>query len=199
MNVRQVMTVDVVAVDPQRSIRDVAALFAARRINGAPVIDRGELTGIVTSTDLMRAAEDGRSCSVGDVMSRDVVTLTEGMTVAEATRVLARDGLHRAPVLRGTKVVGMVTRTDLLRPYLRTDGEIHADVEETLSRSMGITHRELHARVLDGVVFLEGTVSSGRDHGLLLRLVSRSTGVVDVIDHVRVAPAPGAPSPNGEG
>lgn len=193
MKIGQLMSVDLIVAHPDDPVAELLGRFAAKRINGAPVAVDGQLVGIVTTTDLMRSWEQP-GVRVRDVMTREVVTLTEDMTVAEAARVLARAGLHRAPVLRDAMVVGMLTRTDLLRPHLRTDAEIDADIEQIIAGPLGIERSALHARVLDGMVFLEGAVPSRRVHALLMQLVSSSAGVVDVVDHVRITPLHAAAS-----
>lgn len=188
MQVRDLMTVRVVCVSPEMSLHDVAHLFLDRHISGAPVLDDDRVIGIVTKTDLIRGEEEGRG-AVNEVMTTDVIVLTEKMPVTEATRVMFRHDVNRAPVVRGDRLVGFVTRSDLLRPHLRTDDEILADIEHgVLSGALGLSPRVMVVRVLDGVVFLEGPVRDEQQHTMLRRLVVAVPGVVDVVDHTQVAP-----------
>lgn len=190
MLVRDLMTVAVVTASPDASLKETARLFVAREVSGAPVVtDRGELVGMVTKSDLLREHEQG-SRLVREVMSSEVISLTETMTVTQAARILVHHRIRRAPVLRGGAIVGIVAQLDLLRPYIRTDDEILADIEqEVLVGALALSPRLLRARVHDGVVVLEGPVQSAQQHALLRRLVVAVPGVVELIDGAVIAPA----------
>ena len=114
-------------------------------------------------------------------MTAPVVTLTEEDSVPEAARVLRRHRIKRAPVVREGRVVGIVTQSDLLRPYLRTDAEIRADVEEALLHG-DVDPRGIDIRVAEGVVTLEGAVGDARRRRLLTMLARSIDGVIDVVD-----------------
>jgi len=191
MRVRDVMTVGVVAVAPTTRLKEVASLLVGARVSGLPVVDEGKLVGIVTESDLMPLHEGTPGHPVqtaADVMTRKVVTLVEEMTVTSAARVLERHRVKRAPVMRGDRMVGIVSRGDLLRPYLRTDLEIRAEVEELiLAGSLGVRAGEVQVLVEDGVVQLDGEVESERLRAIVSRLVRSVDGVVDVVDNVTVA------------
>lgn len=191
MLVRDVMTVGVVTVTPETPLKEVASLLVGARVSGVPVVEAGRLVGIVSESDILPVHEGApvhRAQTASDVMTTKVVTLVEGMTVTEAARVLQRHRIKRAPVTRGETLVGIVTRADLLRPYLRTDSEILAEIEDSvLSRALGISPREVTAGVTDGVVRVEGELPSRRLQAILLRLVRSVDGVVDVEDETKVA------------
>jgi len=188
MQVRDIMSVGVVHLEPDTPVERARATFLDAGISGAPVIRDGVLIGIVTKTDLIRS-DLGPRDRVADIMTPEVITLSERMSVAQAARILLRHDIHRAPVIRGERIVGIVTRSDLLRPYARTDGEIQADVEhDIVARALSSGPRLIHVRVLDGVVFLEGAVRDEREHGLGRRLAAAVPGVVDIVDHLQVAP-----------
>jgi CBS domain-containing protein len=121
-------------------------------------------------------------------MTRPVITLTEEDTVTQAARVLQRHKVKRAPVLRQGVLVGMITRSDLLRPYLRTDSEIRADVEQALlGDGLGLTRDRLEVRVEEGVVHLHGLVVDRRQRAVTVRLARGVDGVIDVHDQLQVA------------
>lgn len=199
MRVRDVMSVAVVAIAPQSGIREIAQLFLEHRIGGAPVVDgSGRLLGVVSASDLLRAGRNGGPSprTAGEVMSTDVLTLEEEMGVSEAARALERRAVKRAPVIRGGRLVGIVTRSDLLRPYLRTDSEIRAEVEmDVLVGTLGLSAREVQVSVRDGVVRLAGSVAGPGLHRILRRMVGSVDGVVGVDDGLAV---PG-PIGNGDG
>jgi CBS domain containing-hemolysin-like protein len=106
-----------------------AKLLVEHGVSGVPVIDAGRVIGVLSESDILPLHEERPARPVrtaADVMTAPVITLTEEATVTEAARVLERHRVKRAPVLRGGVLVGIITRGDLLRPYLRTDSEILA-------------------------------------------------------------------------
>ncbi|HEX9824702.1 MAG TPA: CBS domain-containing protein [Actinomycetota bacterium] len=189
MLVRDVMTVGVVTVSPETSLKEVAGLLLGAKVSGVPVVDGGRVVGIVSESDLLPLREGTAGHPVArasDVMTRKLISLVEEMSVTEAARVLQRHRIKRAPVMRGGRLVGIVTRGDLLRPYLRTDTEILVDVEESvLVRGMQLSPREVRVSVTDGVVSLKGEVPDPRTRSILLRLVRSIDGVVDVVDRLK--------------
>ncbi len=176
------MTVQVITVAPTTSVKEIAQILLGAHIGGVPVVDDGALVGIVTSTDILAMVPNiDRMRTARDIMQHDPITLREEASVAAAARVLARNRIKRAPVVRDGKVVGMITRSDLLRPYLRTDSEIQADIEDAvLLHGLGISPRDVHVCVTEGVVELEGTLPDASLEPMLLKLVRAVDGVVDV-------------------
>jgi predicted transcriptional regulator len=124
-------------------------------------------------------------------MTRPVISLMEEDSVTQAARVLQRHRVKRAPVLRRGILVGMITRSDLLRPYLRTDLEIRADVEEALfGDGLGLIPDRIDVSVEGGVVRLQGIVRDGRHQALTVRLARSVEGVIDVVDDLQGAATP---------
>jgi CBS domain-containing protein len=192
MNVRDVMSTRLIAVRREEPLKQLATMLVRNRIGGVPVTDaEGHVLGIVSETDLQptREGAPGRSIrTAADVMTRPVITLTETDTVTQAARVLQRHKVKRAPVLRQGVLVGMITRSDLLRPYLRTDSEIRADVEQVLlADGLGLNRDRLDVRVEAGVVCLEGRVADRRQQAITVRLARGVEGVIDVVDDLQVA------------
>lgn len=184
------MTVGLITAGLDTPVKELAQLIIGARIGGLPVLDGDELVGIVTSTDLLANEPSLAARTAQDVMTPSPVTLTEDMTVSGAARMLQKNGIKRAPVMRGKRLVGVVTRADLLRPYLRTDSEILAEVEnDVLVRALGLSPRELRVRVDNGVVSLAGTLPNDHVRALLVRLVRSVAGAVDVLDYLSVAGA----------
>jgi CBS domain-containing protein len=191
MFVRDVMTTRLLTVTPETPLKELAGLLVRNRIGGVPVVGaEGQVLGIVSESDLQPTKEGapGRPIRIAEhVMTRPVITLTEEDTVTQAARVLQRHRIKRAPVLRQGLLVGMVTRGDLLRPYLRTDSEIRADVEETLfGDSLGLGGGRVDVRVDGGVVLLRGLVDGPRQRALSVRLARTVEGVIDVVDDLEV-------------
>lgn len=186
------MTTRLLTVRPETPLKELARVLVHNRIGGVPVTDgEGHVLGIVSETDLQPTKQEAPLRPVRtavDVMTRPVITLTEDDTVTQAARVLQRHRVKRAPVLRRGVVVGMITRSDLLRPYLRTDSEIRADVEEVLfGDGVGLILERLDVRVESGVVRLQGLVADRRQQAVTVRLARGVEGVIDVIDQLQVA------------
>ena len=135
-----VMTADVVSVEPDTPVRDIAQLLYTRRISGVPVVEQGRLIGIVSEGDLIGHAaaigEQRRSWwlsafmddrlsardyakthgrTARDVMTSNVVTVEEATTLAEIAKTLERHRIKRVPVVRNDTLVGIVTRGNLLQ------------------------------------------------------------------------------------
>lgn len=186
VRVKDIMSVRVITVTPQTPVKEVATLLVERGVSGVPVVKDGKVIGIVSESDILPLHEERPARPVrtaADLMTEPVITLTEEATVTEAARVLERHRVKRAPVLRHGVLVGIVTRGDLLRPYLRTDSEILASAEHAIAEQ-GLSPRHVQAAVRDGVVTLDGAVGTKRERAVLLRLVRSIDGVVDVVDRV---------------
>jgi CBS domain-containing protein len=146
MRIRDIMSTPVVTVPERMTLADVARLMLERNIGGVPVVRAdGRMCGIVTESDfsarrrpvpfsllrlpslfghwLQGAVEqtyrEARSMTAAEIMSEDVVTVTEDQPVDEAVRRMCDGNVHRLPVVRHGVPVGMVTRQDLLRLMLR--------------------------------------------------------------------------------
>lgn len=183
--VGDVMTRDVVSVGPDTSFKACADLMRIHQVSGLPVLNQNRLVGIVTEADLMRSVATGAkpsAVSAGDVMTRDVTTVTASMTVAGAARLMFERNVKRLPVLDSTKrLVGIVSRRDVLRVFLRTDEAIRKEVAHGILDEMPLLGRgRVTVTVRDGVVRLEGEVDNGSLTSLLVRLILGVPGVVGV-------------------
>jgi len=153
MNVKDLMTREVVTVTPDAHLRDVAAKFLEHDISGAPVCDaEGRVLGVISKTDILhkeqgpvytprrrflarRAAEKASKAdarTVRDAMTRPAVTVSAFMSVAGAARLMLEQGVHRLPVVSGDKIVGILTDTDLVRAFTRPDEVIAAEIRDEL-------------------------------------------------------------------
>ena len=112
MNVNEIMTTDVVIVQDQSAVEDAARLLARHRISGLPVVNQaGALIGMVTEYDLI--ATQGHT--VADIMSRSVITVSPDTPVEELTHLLTNQRIRRVPVLDDNRLVGIVSRSDLVK------------------------------------------------------------------------------------
>jgi len=112
MKVKEIMTSDVISVSEESTIEDAARILARHRISGLPVMNAaGSLTGLVTEYDLI--SKQGHA--IADIMSRSVISVTEDTDVEEVSHLLTNRRIRRVPVLRGDQLVGIVSRSDLVR------------------------------------------------------------------------------------
>lgn len=112
MLARDIMTSHVISVSPTAAIREVADLLAEYRISGVPVVDeQGQLLGVVTEADLI--SKQGKTAT--DIMSARVVTVHEATPVDEIAQILTSNRFKRVPVMRDDKLVGIVSRADIVR------------------------------------------------------------------------------------
>src|SRR5262245_35803585 len=112
MKARDIMTAGVISISEDSTIEDAARLLARHRISGLPVVNgAGALVGLVTEYDLI--AKEGHT--VADIMSRGVISVSPDTDVEEVSHLLANRRIRRVPVLQGDRIVGIVSRSDLVR------------------------------------------------------------------------------------
>lgn len=118
MKVGEIMTRDVISVAEDASVREVARLLDRHRISGLPVCDGdGHMVGLISEFDLIAKPD---SHSAGDAMTRDVISVMEDTSVDEVRYLLVHRRIKRVPVLRGQRLVGIVSRADLVREIALT-------------------------------------------------------------------------------
>jgi CBS domain-containing protein len=193
VRVRDVMSSPVVCVPPDMPLKEVADLLVTRAISAVPVVDGGELVGIVSEADLvpLELAPDPRAHLIppadlpghlpkvaGEAMTRTVVALPEDADAAEAGRLMLERRIKSVPVLRGRRVVGIVARRDLLEVLARSDEDIARKLDALLAAELG-SPCPYRVTVRDGVVELTGPAdpTSRRLASLLARGVP---GVLEV-------------------
>jgi CBS domain-containing protein len=112
MKAREIMTRDVISILDQATVEDAARILARNRISGLPVVNEGGmLMGLVTEHDLI--AKQGRQ--VTDIMSRGVITVSPDTEVEAVQHLLTNQRIRRVPVVEDGRVVGIVSRSDLVR------------------------------------------------------------------------------------
>ena len=118
MKVGDIMTPNVLSVTEDAPVRDVARMLDRHRISGVPVCDGGgHMVGLVSEFDLIAKPE---ARTAGEAMTRDVISVMEGTSVDEVRYLLVSRRIKRVPVLRGTRLVGIVSRADLVREIALT-------------------------------------------------------------------------------
>lgn len=215
IKVGDLMTDEVVSVVPATSFKEVAKLLAQYNISGLPVLDEeDQVVGVVSESDLVNrqaarhlvpsdspnaatgtAVSPGAEFMAAEVMSTPAVTVHADETAPDAARLMMRSGVERLPVVDDEdRLVGIVTRRDLLSLFLRPDAEIRRRfLEDVLVGTMGLGAEAVAVHVIDGVVTLEGQLESRSQIAILTRLAEQLDGVVAVVSHVTAhadAPAP---------
>ena len=207
--IRDVMTPEVVTVGEQASFKEIAATMAERRVSALPVLDdEGRVAGIVSEADLLLKEEfpegpagggrrfQGRrqrverakaaGATAAELMSAPAVTVGPDASVAEAARLLHRHGIKRLPVVDPAgPLLGIVSRADLLKVFLRSDAEIAQEIrQEVLLRAMWVNPDSVTIQVRDGVVTLAGQLERRSMIPIAVSLVHGIDGVVDVVDRL---------------
>ena len=147
MLVGERMTKPAITIRPDTSMPDALDLMRKEHIRRLPVVDkRGQLVGIVTEADLLKASpSEATSLSIYEItyllsklpverlMTRKVITVTEDMPLEEAARIMADNGIGGLPVMRNKEVVGIITETTLFRIFLEMLGGRRAGIRVTVS------------------------------------------------------------------
>jgi CBS domain-containing protein len=115
MVAKEIMTKNVVKIGPTASVKQLANLLTRHRISGVPVVENGKIVGIATHADLL--GKKGRQ--VRSIMSAPVLTVSEETPVEAIANVLSRHRIKRVPVVRGNRLVGIVSRADIVRALAR--------------------------------------------------------------------------------
>lgn len=203
MKVQEIMTSDVLTIGPEAEIRDVARIFVEHAISGLPVCGaQREILGVVSEGDILfkeqgprgqsalshfsgkasKEFEKALAVKVSEAMTAPAITISPYSSVAEAAGLMSEHGINRLPVMKRGKLVGIVTRTDLVRAFVRSDEEIGREIREDVLRDTLWLEVPAAVRVdVDrGVVRLNGHMQTSSDASLLVRLVGRVPGVVSV-------------------
>ncbi len=234
MKVREVMARTVVSVRRETPLKDVAALMVEHGISGVPVVDeQGAVLGVVSEADFIvkeRGLEGirhrplarfvGESDEVraeiakvvaetaGSAMSSPAITIEADRPVREAAALMIERAINRLPVVEEGRLVGIVTRADLVRAYVRSDREIERVIrDEVLVKELWVDPADIQVTVERGVVRLRGTVDRRSTAELVTRYIARVEGIVAVesdlgwrLDDREIkAPAPDYISPFGRG
>ncbi len=209
--VGSVMTMDVVRAVYGTPFKEVARLLADHRISGLPVVDEDDrVTGVISETDLMahqaatpdpdepsrgfrfatlrptarRRTAKATARRAGQLMSTPPVTVHADDTIIEAARTMAQRHVERLPVLdEEDRLVGIVTRRDLLQVFLRPDADIRDEViDEVLVRAMWLAPSSIDVSVSEGVVTLAGQLERKSETAIAASMTRQIDGVVAVVD-----------------
>lgn len=202
--VRDLMTTDPMTVPPGASFQAVVRALFERDVHAAPVVDDdGRLLGVVSASDLTCHEQEPLAWTrLLGRQGRDSLRKARGRTAADLMTTPARTVSADAPVCRATRemyehhvgqlvvtdqdgrVEGVLTRRDVLRPFLRDDSEVQREVEQAVSRAIGDCPSRLEVAVEEGVVLLSGFVERRSCAWAAAAAASEVPGVVDVEDEL---------------
>ncbi|MGV9452509.1 CBS domain-containing protein [Streptomyces sp. NPDC003635] len=192
--VSDVMTHTVVAVGSEAPFKEIVALLDEWKVSALPVLaGEGRVVGVVSEADLLlkeefRDTEEGDladrlkagAVTAGELMSAPAVTVHADATLAEAARIMARRHVKRLPVVDGVGLLqGVVSRSDLLKVFLRADEEIAEEIRGEIVGRLPFT-TPLTVSVTEGVVTLGGALPDRTLVPVLARAVRAVEGVVDI-------------------
>jgi CBS domain-containing protein len=217
----QIMTSPVITVSPETPVREIAALLFHYRISAVPVLRQGRMVGIVSEADLLQrheiatdSGDDGRAwwlrifssgdspteyvkahaMKAVDIMNPEIVSVSEDATVAKIARLLTKHRIKRVPVMHGSRLVGIVSRSNLVRA-LATQGRDRppdrpAD-DESIRREL-VAELERHpwwhaiysnVTVTQGVVHFHGLIDSAEERRAARVAAENVAGVRAIEDH----------------
>jgi CBS domain-containing protein len=224
MQAKDLMTKKVITVDPDAPVSKIAKLLLDRRVSAMPVIDAtGAIVGIVSEGDIMRRPETGtdrpsswwlqlvqgpnenamdyvksHGIYAKDVMTREVTTVKEDAPLAEIAELLEKRGIKRVPVMREGKLVGIISRADLLRglaaskqvhPPHTGDHALREAAEAAVEKHAGLGGIFVSITVTNGVARIWGGVELPATKDAIRVAVEEVPGITTVENHVNVFPA----------
>jgi CBS domain-containing protein len=212
VKIGEVMTTPVVTVNPTTQYKEIVELLLAWNVSGLPVVDfDDQLVGVVTEADLLpkegyshhrpRAlgvvadvlwgrehhwASKADGLTAGEVMTTSVVTCSPTDEVDNVARRMLNRGVKRLPVVDDGKLVGIVSRKDILAIFDRPDEEIAQEISGMLTDPRCLPEdNHIRAQVRDGVVVLTGDVRLRSDVQVVAAVIGRVRGVIDVVDRLQ--------------
>jgi CBS domain-containing protein len=219
MKARDIMVSPVITAKPSSTVKEVAKLMLDRRISAVPVVDEnGELAGIISEGDLMRRAEIGtqprhswwlqvlsgddalaneyvkaHARKVADVMTRNVITASPDTPLHEIARLLERHSIKRVPIVKDGKLVGIVSRANLLQALASSRQDQETPLADGTIRERLLAHLNnqpwahtllLNVTVNSGVVDLWGITGSDAERKAIRVAAETTPGVTAVNDHL---------------
>lgn len=221
MKVRDIMSTKVVTASPSTTIRDIAGLMVEKHVSGLPVLsDSGTLVGMVSEGDLLRRPELGtqkhrrrwvsffsgvdeqareftktHALRAGDVMTKQVIHVSEQTPLGDVVGLMEKHNIKRLPVLSDGKLVGIVSRADLLRalaarqanplpPPAESDATIRAAMNEVLKNEEWAMSAMVNVIVSEGAVHLWGVIDSDDQRQALRVAAENIPGVTAVVEHL---------------
>lgn len=222
MKIRDVMTQTVLSVRPEAPLKEVALLLSDHRISGLPVVDAdGKVVGVVSEADLLmkeqgpdaikhrrfaRLLGESResraqlaklgAVTAGEAMTAPALTIEADRRLDEAAALMVARKVNRLPVVDDGRLIGIVSRADLVRAYVRPDDELNRTIrEDVLLRILWLDPASFTVTVKDGVASIGGWVERRTTAAMIERATRMIPGMVDVrsdvawaVDDTRAGP-----------
>lgn len=210
MKVADVMTTELLTVRSETPLKEAAEILAAQKISGLPVVDaENHVVGVLSEGDILfkeRGQAEHKSLferwletplpdvvskvearTVGEAMSAPATTIGPRRPLTEAAQTMIEYGIKRLPVVDADgKLIGIVTRADLVRAFVRSDAEIEQEIrDDVIRRTLWIAPETVEVTVDHGEVRLTGEVETKADAELIPAFVQRVPGVVSVLSKLR--------------
>ena len=209
MKVKDLMTTDVLTVRTSTTLKEAAALLAEKRISGLPVVDDDRrVLGVLSEGDILYKESEAHrpgflerllapgsapldlklaARTVGQAMTAPALTIGPRRPVTEAATIMIEEGVNRLPVVdHDDRLMGIITRADLVRAFVRSDEEIELEIREDVVRKiLWLEPEQLRVAVSDGEVVLSGQLETKTDAELIPAFVQRVPGVVGVVSKLR--------------
>jgi CBS domain-containing protein len=222
MKARDIMVREVIAVRPDTLVRDIATLMVEKHVGGVPVLtEKGKLIGIVSQSDLLHRAELGterkhkwwfrifadsgalareyakaHGLKAHDIMTRYVVSVRDDAELRDVADILDNRRIKRVPVVREDRMVGIITRGDLVRVLSQVqvstatkrigNAALHKTLYDRIQSQPWINDNYISLAVDNGVVELGGFVETADQHAALRVLIEQTEGVNHVNDKISV-------------
>jgi CBS domain-containing protein len=188
--VAEVMTKDPVTIGPATSFKACANLMRIHELGAVAVVDREcKILGIVSEADLLAKEAvpvrgKAKAMRAADLMTADLITTTAGSPLATAASLMFQHHVKVLPVVDAQRhLVGVISRAQVLKVFLRSDESIRREVVRSLGDAMSIALAESEIEVRDGVVHAYGVAESDSSAELIARRVMAIPGVVGVNFH----------------
>ena len=177
MRICDVMTRSVISARAETPLKEVARLLVHNGISGLPVVnDDGD---VVAQVDKLEAV------TAGECMTTPAVTIASDRLISEAAATMTARRVNRLPVVDHGRVVGIVTRADLIRAYVRSDEELATTIrQEVLLRTLWEDPTSFTVEVVNGVASIKGHVERRSIAGMVDRAIRLVPGIVDVLADV---------------
>ena len=221
MQAKDIMTRNVITTTPTMSVRNAALLLRANDISGLPLIDdNGEVCGILTEGDLMRRVGDNWASSakdvperddrhglnsyiqiygwsVGEAMNREVISVTPETDVGRIGNLMLSHKIKRVPVISNHRLVGIVSRCDLInlvidapgRHIAKGDDAIKLAIKTRLAADLGIDGNKIDVAVKDGQVQVQGILESNIQQKAIRTLIEGIRGINGYVDRTTLLPS----------
>ncbi|MEK1897448.1 MAG: CBS domain-containing protein [Rhizobium sp.] len=219
MQAKDIMSTTVISISPSASVRHAVAVMLQNRVSGLPVVDDdGRVCGMVTEGDMLLRREirvspriarpietiseidleryiHSNGWCVADVMSRDVIVARPDSEVADISESLQTHRIKRLPIVEGGKLVGIISRRDILRIIVdapttvlpKDDDAIRLAIRTRLRSDLGLTSQRVQVFVERGQVIVQGQVDSELKRKAVRALIESLKGAAGYVDRMSVA------------